>query len=130
MMGDLSKYLEKVVSEMQDSWKKQGKQWDINPPLASHFGGVWERAIGQVRQIIQGYLLPRQERLLSGEEFRTMLLHAARIVNSTPLHAAPESPNDSQPITPHHLITQRDEACLSAFSRPTTYKHTTYSHGR
>ena len=84
MMEDSSKDLGKVVSELQDSWTKQGKQWDINPPLASHFGGVWERAIGQVRQIIQGYLLPRQERLLSGEEFRTMLLHAARIVNSTP----------------------------------------------
>ena len=45
-----------------------------------------------------------------------MLLQAARIVNSTPLHKAPESPNDSQPITPHHLITQRyNEADLIAY---------------
>ena len=51
-----------------------------------------------------------------------MLLHATRIVNSTPLHAAPESPNDSQPITPHHLITQRDDACLGNFSCPTNYE--------
>ena len=51
-----------------------------------------------------------------------MLQHAARIVNSTPLHAAPESPNGSQPITPHHLITQRDDACLRKISRPTNYK--------
>ena len=65
LMADSSKDLEKVVSEMQDSWTKQGKLWDINPPLASHFGGVWERAIGQVRQIIQGYLLPKQDRLLT-----------------------------------------------------------------
>ena len=121
MMKEPSKDLDKVVIEMRDHWKKQGKQWDMNPPLASHFGGVWERAIGQVRQIIQGYLLPRQSRLLSGEEFRTMLLHAARIVNSTPLHEAPESPNDSQPITPHHLITQRDDSCLGNFNRPTNY---------
>ena len=109
---------------MQDHWKRQGKIWDINPPLASHFGGVWERAIGQVRQILQGYLLPRQDRLLSREEFHTMLLQAARIVNSTPLHEAPESPNDSQPITPHHLITQRDDSCLKNFSRPTNYSET------
>ena len=100
MMEDSSKDLGKVVSEMQDSWTKKGKLWDINPPLASHFGGVWERAIGQVRQIIQGYLLPRQDRLLTGEEFRTMLQHAVRIVNSTPLHAAPKSPNIHNPLRP------------------------------
>ena len=123
MMGNSPKELEKVVNEMQDSWTKQGKQWDINPPLASHFGGVWERAMGQVRQIIQGYLLPKQDRLLTGEEFRTMLQHASRIMNSTPLHEAPESPNDSQPITPQHLMTQRDDACLKKPSRPTNHKH-------
>ena len=50
-----------------------------------------------------------------------MLLQAARIVNSTPLHEAPESPNDSQPITPHRLLTQRDDSCLENFSRPTNY---------
>merc|ERR1711873_95104 len=116
-----SQQLDRAVLEMQDLWKRQGKIWDIKPLLASHFGGVWERAIGQVRQIIQGYLLPKQDRLLSREEFHTMLLQAARIVNSTPLHEAPESPNDSQPITPHDLITQRDDSCLDNFSRPVKY---------
>ena len=120
-MSRESQELDKVVREMQDHWQHQGKQWDMNPPLASHFGGVWERAIGQVKQIIQGYLLPRQDRLLSKEEFHTMLFQASRIVNSTPLHVAPESPNDSQPTTPHHLLTQRDDSCLEAFSRPTNY---------
>ena len=101
----------------------QGKQWDVNPPLASHFGGVSERAIGQVRQIIQAYLLTKEDRLLGREEFHTMLLHAARIVNSTPLHDAPESPNESQPITPHHLITQKDDSNTKKYSRPSNYTH-------
>lgn len=92
--------------------------------MASHFGGVWERAIGQVRQIIQGYLLTKEDRLLGREEFHTMLLHAARIVNSTPLHDAPESPNESQPITPHHLITQKDDSHTEKYSRPSNYTHT------
>ena len=95
----------------------------MNPPLASHFGGVWERAIGQIRHVIDGYLLPQQQRLLSREEFQTMLLVAARIVNSTPLHDAPESPNEAQPITPHHLITQRDDSCSEKYCRPTNYSH-------
>ena len=47
-----------------------------------------------------------------------MLLHAARIVNSTPLFDPPESPNDAEPITPHQLITQKDEG---SYSRPTIH---------
>ena len=49
---------DQVLQEVRSSWEQQGKTWDVNPPLASHFGGVWERAIGQVRTIIRGYLLP------------------------------------------------------------------------
>ena len=102
---------------IQADWEKQGKTWEINPPQASHFGGVWERAIGQVRQILQGYLLPRQERILSYDEFHTMILVAARIVNSTPLWEAPESPDEAQPITPQHLLTQRDDTCRETDTR-------------
>ena len=120
MLDAPAKDLDRVVNEVRDHWTLQGKQWDFNPPLASHFGGVWERAIGQIRQIMQGNLLPRDERLLTREEFHTLLLHAARIVNSTPLHDAAEAADDPQPITPHHLITQRDDACLD-YSRPTNY---------
>ena len=112
-----------MVNEVRSHWEQQGKTWDINPPHASHFGGVWERAIGQVRQVISGYLLPKQDRLLSKEEFQTMLAQAARIVNSTPLHEAPEAPDTSQPITPQHLITQRDDSCKETYSRPTNYSH-------
>ena len=115
-----------VINEVRSNWESQGKQWDINPPLASHFGGVWERAIGQVRQIIQGYILPKEDRLLQREEFHTMLLLAAEIVNKTPLHDAPESPNTSQPITPHHLITQKDDACLEKYNRPTNYSQSDF----
>ena len=75
-------------------FEKQGKQWDINPPLASHFGGVWERAIGNIRQILHGYVLPIKERVLTRKEFMSFLLCSAQIMNSTPLHDPPESPNE------------------------------------
>ena len=87
---DFSKLTDQLRSQIQTDWEKQGKVWELNPPQASHFGGVWERAIGQVRNILRGYLLPKQDRVLQREEFHTLLLHAARIVNSTPLHDAPE----------------------------------------
>ena len=77
--------LEDVINEVQSAWQQQNKIWDINPPHASHMGGAWERAIGQVRQVMQGYLLPKEERKLTREEFDTMIRHCAEIVNSTPL---------------------------------------------
>ena len=43
------------------------------------------------------------------------------MVNSTPLWETPESPNTAQPITPHHLITQRDDACNESDVRLTVY---------
>ena len=75
-------------------------------------GGVWEIKIHAVRQCIDAYLQKKQEgqRLLEREEFHTMLLYAARIVNSTPLWHT-DSPTDPQPICPHMLLTQRDEGC-------------------
>lgn len=50
-----------------------------------------------------------------------MLLLAARIVNSTPLFDPPELPNDPEPITPHMLLTQRDDKCKLEYIRPTVY---------
>ena len=76
-----------------------------------------------MRQIIQGYLLTQEDRLLGREEFHSMLLLAARIVKSTLLHDAPESPNESQP-SPHHLIThKKDNLHTEKYSRPSNYTH-------
>ena len=107
---------DKAMQQAKTRWEQSGKTWETNPPLASHFGGVWERAIGQIRQVIDGYLLPKDNRLLDREEFMTMLLHAARIVNSTPLWDPPDSPNEPEPITPQRLLTQRDDACNASDS--------------
>ena len=81
------------------------------------------KAIGKIRAIITDYLLQKyvEFRLLSREEFMTMLLHAARIVNSTPLWATADSPNEPQPISPQMLLTQRDDACTQTDIDPNTY---------
>ena len=97
-------------SEWVQNWMRQGtrKEWVVNPPKSSHFGGVWERAIGGIRKIIDATLLPLGTRLLSKEEFDTILSKAAAIVNSTPLWESSDSPNEPQPLSPAMLLTQRD----------------------
>ena len=85
-----------VDTEWAQEWMRQGtrKVWQVNPPKASHFGGVWERVIGSVRKVIDATLLNLGRRLLSKEEFDTMLSRAAAIVNSTPLWQFLDSPNE------------------------------------
>ena len=80
-MNEEQEGIEEVIKEARDQWEQEGKIWEVNPQLASHFRGVWELAIGQVRQILQRYLVVKDERVLSHEEFETSLLQVARIIN-------------------------------------------------
>ena len=107
-----------LVEELLEDWSRQGKVWDISPPGASHVGGVWERKIGQIRQALSGYILTSDRSNLSSEELMTFLQQAARVVNSKPLWEAPDTSNDPMAISPHQLITQRDDNCGNSFLRP------------
>ena len=114
---------EKAILEAKNTWQQKGKVWEINPPLASHFGGVWERKIGQMRRAIEGEMLSNDNKILDREQFATMIQHAACIVNSTPLWDPPESPTDPQPISPQRLLTQRDDTCTDKDFRPQHYSN-------
>ena len=64
-----------VIQDAREKWTEQGRIWELNPPKASHAGGIWERKIGAIRQCIDTYLQGKEydKRLLDMEEFRTML---------------------------------------------------------
>ena len=83
--------------------------WKMNPPHASHFGGVWERKIGSVRRVFEGSLALMEKRYLSHDEFTTLLAEASQIVNNSPLWSVPSSPNDPMPLSPAMLLTLHDE---------------------
>ena len=80
-------------------------QWLFNPPHASHFGGAWERKIGQIRRAMDVALLHTGSKLLTRDELQTVLCEAAAIVNATPLAEVSMDPNDPKPITPAMLLT-------------------------
>ena len=88
-MGARNLEEKRAAEDLMDQTRKDltsdGLQWDVNPPTASHFGGVWERAIRSVRRVIDAVLIDLHSALLTEEEFRTLLSEAARIVNSSPL---------------------------------------------
>lgn len=97
------------LEQIQGELGSRGVDWKFNPPGASHFGGIWERKIGQVRRCLEGALLQAGPRLLSLDEFNTFLQEAVAVVNSTPLWIVSEDPNDPLPISPSSLLTLKEE---------------------
>ena len=87
----------------QKELASQGILWKLNPPGASHFGGAWERKIGQVKCVLRTSIKMFQVSL-SLEEFSTLLAESSNIVNNTPLAELTSDPNDIQPITPNMLL--------------------------
>ena len=111
---------DKIVSELV---KKQCV-FRFNPPSASHMGGVWERLIRTVRNILCG-LLKRSGQCLSSSGLGTLFYEAMSIVNSRPLSVeALESPDGPLPLTPNHVLTMKKDSVLpppGVFGDPDIY---------
>lgn len=84
----------------------------MNPPHASHMGGVWERQIRSVRNVLS-LLLHQHGSQLDDESLRTLMCEAAAIVNSRPLTT--QNLNDLlslEPLTPNDLLTMKSKVLL------------------
>ena len=87
-------------------------EWQKNPPVSSHMGGIWERQIRTVRSVLAG-LLKEHPAKLNDESLRTLLVEVEAIVNSRPL--AVDNLNDEtiEPLTPNHLLTMKSKVLLA-----------------
>ena len=105
---DQQKIKTKLLEEQCDWFS-----FKMNVPAASHMGGVWERQIRSVRNVLSS-LLQDNGRQLDDESLRTLMCEAEAIVNSRPLTvnqlADPDSPS---PLTPNHLLTMKTKVVLA-----------------
>ena len=85
----------------------QSIEWIFNPPYASNFGGVYERHILSIQNVLEGTMALCCKRRLNYDEFHTLLLEACAIVNNTPLTEVSDDVNDPEPITPATLLLLR-----------------------
>lgn len=101
---------DKELKETIEEWNQKkidhvcsqkGIQWIFNPPAASHMGGIWERMIRSVRQILRAIL---KEQIVSDEVLSTVMAEVVNVLNSRPLTRNSDSPQDDQPLTPNHLL--------------------------
>ncbi|XP_066302034.1 uncharacterized protein [Branchiostoma lanceolatum] len=97
------------TSKMHESMLKKGIEWKFNPPSGSHFGGVWERQIRTVRQVLYAVSKGHQ---LDDEGLGTLFCEVEYIINSRPITTANMEANDLEPLTPNHLLTLKSKTDL------------------
>ena len=88
---------------------QQNIQWTFNPPLATHFGGVWERLRKTAKRSL---LIVLGVRKLTLSVFQTVVAEAEAILNSRPLTHVSCSISDEGPLTPNHFLLRRSHMCL------------------
>jgi hypothetical protein len=87
-------------------------EFQFNPPSSSHMGGVWERQIRNVRNVLNG-ILDQSGTQLNTASLRTFLYETMAIVNSRPLTVENlESPDGPTPLTPNHLLTMKSDVVM------------------
>ncbi|KMQ89434.1 gag-pol polyprotein precursor [Lasius niger] len=78
-----------------------GIRWHFNPPAAPHFGGLWEAAVKSTKHHLRRVI---GETTLTYEELSTFLTQMEACLNSRPLQALSDDPDDFSALTPGHLL--------------------------
>ena len=98
------KELIKIISkdQIEDYVSGEGIKWNFTPPpLAPHFGGLWEARVKSLKhhlKIIVG------NAILSHEEFLTLVAQIKAILNSRPLCPLSNDPKDLIALTPARFL--------------------------
>ncbi|XP_025262213.1 uncharacterized protein LOC112637209 [Camponotus floridanus] len=80
---------------------KEGISWRFNPPAAPHFGGLWEAAVKSMKHHLRRVI---GETTLIFEKMSTLLSQIEACLNSRPLQALSDDPDDITALTPGHLL--------------------------
>ena len=84
-------------------------EWHFNVPLASHRGGVWERLIRSIRQILSVIC---HEQHPDDETLLTVMVEAERVLNNRPLVPVCTDESAYPALTPNDLILLRQNEGL------------------
>ncbi|XP_055645430.1 uncharacterized protein LOC129781951 [Toxorhynchites rutilus septentrionalis] len=76
-------------------------RWCFNPPSAPHMGGVWERMVRTVKEVMKTL---HERHRLNDEILLTVIAETEEIVNARPLIYLPQDSVECQAITPNHFL--------------------------
>ena len=75
--------------------------WHFNPPAAPHMGGVWERLVKSVKEVLH---VTMKDRVLTDPQLATTFTEVEAILNSRPLTHASSDSNDLEALSPNHIM--------------------------
>ena len=105
--NELARALKEIKDmTLRDSLSSTNIEFITNPPNASHFGGVWERQIRTVRNVLNGILQKHGQRL-DTSTLHTMFYETSAIINNTPLTTDDLYDPLEPVITPNHILTMK-----------------------
>ncbi len=83
---------------------KSGTDWKFIPPRAPHHGGIWEAGVKSMKHHLKRII---GDTTLTYEEMATVLTKIEAILNSRPLCAVTDDPDDMTVLTPGHFLIGR-----------------------
>ena len=96
-------YLQKNTQEYRGG---KGIEWFFNPPLAPHFGGVFETIVKATKRALQATIGSAD---LTEEDFRTSVSKVAWMLNQRPIQKVGDT-SDWETLTPNHFVQISEEA--------------------
>ncbi|XP_011684293.1 PREDICTED: uncharacterized protein LOC105447785 [Wasmannia auropunctata] len=101
--AQLKRLLQQALQDrsIADALASDGVHWRFNPPAAPHFGGVWEAAVKSTKHHLRRVM---GEATLTYEELSTFLTQIEACLNSRPLAALSDDPEDLTALTPGHFL--------------------------
>lgn len=76
-------------------------EWSFSPPRTPHHGGLWEASVKLLKRLVVNIA---GDLNLTEDELRTIARQAAAVINSRPITALSNDPNDLEPLTPGHFL--------------------------
>lgn len=104
-LAEIQDFLQRSHPEIHNYCTERFIEWHFNPPSAPNFGGLWEAAVKSTKFHLHRVL---NKRVLTFEEFSTLLTRIEAVLNSRPLFEPSPDPNESLiTLTPGHFLVGR-----------------------
>ena len=107
----MAEFDEKCISDFLQEHGCDLFEFKMNFPASSYMGGVWERQMRSVRNVLSSLLLNHGSQL-DDEGLRTLLYETSAIVNSRPLTTDTLTDHSILPLSPNHLLTMKSSVIL------------------
>lgn len=114
-LKEFYKFLNSQSLKISEKLSNEGISWKFIVPHSPHLGGLWEAGIKSMKFHIKRVIGLSK---FTFDEFYTVLVQIEAILNSRPLYASSNDPNDLNPITPSHFLIGRN---LTSTADPNLY---------